>query len=158
VINTPSYPVSYCVMCHYPTWECQCNRGLPDSGKRRHFPTGSQRDTREGKGRFDLLPPLFLILLAKHFERGGAKYEDRNWEKGQPMSTYLDSALRHLVKYTWYGADNEDHLVAAAWNLAAMVETRERAKLGVLPKELADVPIPRGGGVLKHDVFEEGGL
>lgn len=130
---------------------------LPDSGKRRKFATGSQRDTRDGKGRFDLIPPLFMLLLARHFEAGGKKYEDRNWEKGQPLSVYLDSALRHIFKYVYYGAKNEDHLVAAAWNLAAMIETRERVRLGALPEALADIPI-KLEKQLMHDPFEAGGL
>ena len=60
-----------------------------DSGKRRDFPTGSRRDSREGKGRYDLISPIALRRLALVCERGAAKYGDRNWEKGQPMSGYI---------------------------------------------------------------------
>lgn len=59
---------------------------VKDSGKRQEFQTGSIRDTREGKGRYDLLPPHAIFRLAKHFENGAKKYGDRNWEKGQPLS------------------------------------------------------------------------
>jgi len=31
-----------------------------DSGKREEFDTGSRRDTRQGKGRYDLLSPIAL--------------------------------------------------------------------------------------------------
>lgn len=114
-----------------------------DSGRRQEFGTGSVRDTRDGKGRFDLLPPAAVTLLAKHFEAGSAKYGDRNWEKGQPLSRYLDSALRHIFKVL---ADQQDepHAEAAAWNLMAFLETRERILSGRLPKELDDMP--RAGG------------
>ena len=36
---------------------------IKDSGKREEFQTGSRRDTREGKGRFDLFPPLATIAV-----------------------------------------------------------------------------------------------
>ncbi|HUS51203.1 MAG TPA: dATP/dGTP diphosphohydrolase domain-containing protein, partial [Candidatus Paceibacterota bacterium] len=68
---------------------------VKDSGKRQDFDTGSRRDTRDGKGRYDLLPVRAIKRLAKHYENGAKKYGDRNWEKGQPLSRYLDSALRH---------------------------------------------------------------
>lgn len=103
------------------------------------FVTGSVRDSREGKGRFDLLPVFALTEIAKHFEQGGIHYGDRNWEKGQPLSRYLDSALRHTFRYLG-GERDEKHAVAAAWNLLALIETEERIRKGTLPKELNDLP------------------
>lgn len=105
----------------------------------RKFETGSQRDIRDGKGRFDLLPPEALFALAKHFEQGAKKYEDRNWEKGQDLGTYCDSGLRHLVSFM-AGQVDEDHLVAAAWNLVAAITTRARIKAGLLPATLDNMP------------------
>lgn len=110
-----------------------------DSGERHEFPTGSRRDTRKGKGRFDLLSPFVTMRDAKHMEHGSTKYGDRNWEKGQPLSVYFDSALRHLNKYL-AGERDEDHLAAARWNIACMIHTEEMIVRGILPKELADLP------------------
>jgi hypothetical protein len=112
---------------------------IKDSGKRQQFQTGSRRDTRDGKGRFDLLPVRALMRLSKHFEGGASKYGDRNWEKGQPLSRFMDSALRHAFKHLG-GATDEDHLVAAAWNLLCLADTEMRIKEGLLPKELDDLP------------------
>jgi len=112
---------------------------VADSGKRQKFNTGSQRDTREGKGRFDLLPPHALQRLAKHFQNGARKYKERNWEKGQPLSRYLDSAMRHTVKFL-EGHREEDHAIAAVWNLMCLVETEEWIQRGILPKKLNDLP------------------
>jgi len=109
-----------------------------DSGEKQDFGTGSVRDTRDGKGRFDLLPAYALTRLAQHFENGAKKYEDRNWEKGQPLSRYLDSAIRHAFKYLG-GSRDEDHIGAVAWNAMAFIETEKRIALGILPKELDDV-------------------
>jgi hypothetical protein len=112
-----------------------------DSGKRENFSTGSKRDSRDGKGRFDLLPCRALMKLAQHYEKGSKKYGDRNWEKGQPVSRYFDSALRHTFKYL-QGRRDEPHLIAAAWNLLCAIDTEERIKEGNLPKELNDLPAP----------------
>ena len=111
---------------------------VTDSGKRQDFGTGSVRDCREGKGRYDLLPPYAIYRLARHFENGAKKYGDKNWTKGQNLSRYLDSALRHLFCYLG-GSRSEDHLAAVAWNALAYIETENRIERGMLPKELNDM-------------------
>lgn len=93
---------------------------LKDSGERRQFDSGAIRDRAAGKGRFDLIPTQLLFRLARHYEAGSIKYSDRNWEKGMPISVYIDSALRHMFKYI-AGWNDEDHLAAAIWNLAAIM-------------------------------------
>lgn len=112
---------------------------VKDSGKREEFDTGSRRDTRDGKGRFDLISPFVTERDARHLENGARKYGDRNWEKGQPLSRYMDSALRHMNKYLM-GHRDEDHLAAARWNIAALMHTEQMIKLGRLPAELNDLP------------------
>lgn len=112
---------------------------VQDSGKRTSFKTGSQRDDRVGKGRYDLIATRGLRRLAKHCELGSAKYSPNNWKLGQPLSTYLDSALRHAFGYI-EGKKDEDHLTAACWNLLAAIETEEMIEAGLLPKELGDLP------------------
>lgn len=118
-----------------------------DSGARQDFGTGSVRDTRKGKGRFDLLPPYALLRLAQHFENGAEKYGDRNWEKGQPLSRYLDSAIRHILAYLG-GDRSEDHMAAAAWNVLAHIETQYRIAQGRLPQDLDDLPEATNGVAL----------
>jgi hypothetical protein len=80
-----------------------------------HFETGAVRDTG-GKGRMDLLPMSALIRVSKHMEDALTHYPERNWEKGLPMHSMVDSAFRHLAKYV-AGMTDEDHLCAAATNL-----------------------------------------
>lgn len=106
---------------------------IKDSGERSEFDSGAVRDMHEGKGRFDLLPMCVLIRLAKHYENGAKKYEERNWEKGIPAHSFADSAMRHLVKYM-DGWDDEDHLIAAIWNLCGLAWTEEKKP------ELIDIP------------------
>jgi hypothetical protein len=120
---------------------------LKDSGERTEFSTGSQRDRREGKGRFDLLIlgwPRILFRLARHMEEGTRKYGKGappycdNWTLGQPLSTYLDSGLRHLTKWA-SGEDDEEHFTAMLWNLLCLGETYIRIEEGLLPEELNDL-------------------
>lgn len=113
---------------------------VKDSGERQEFDTGSVRDTNTGKGRFDLIPPYAFLRLAQHYENGAKKYGNRNWELGQPLSRYLDSAFRHIVKVLM-GLEDEDHFSAVVWNILSIIETQKRIELGLLPKELDDLPI-----------------
>ena len=106
---------------------------IADSGDRTEFQTGAVRDMHEGKGRFDLLPMCVLMRLARHYENGSKKYGDRNWEKGIPCHSFADSAMRHLVKYL-DGYRDEDHLIAAIWNLCGLAWTEEKKP------ELMDIP------------------
>lgn len=111
---------------------------VKDSGNRTEFVTGSVRDIREGKGRFDLIPFRALKRIAVHFENGAKKYGENNWRKGQSMHCYLDSAIRHAYTYL-EGARDEDHLAAATWNLICALHTEEALAAGELPKELDDI-------------------
>lgn len=112
---------------------------VKDSGERRQFGSGAVRDMSSGKGRYDLISPLFLKRLAKHFENGAKKYGDRNWEKGIPLSSYLDSAMRHLSNYL-EGLRDEDHLAAAAWNISCLIHMEEMIERELIPKELDNLP------------------
>lgn len=93
---------------------------LKDSGQRDVYNTGAVRDNGENKGRFDLISTQALLRLARHYEAGAKKYTDRNWEKGMPIGRMVSAAMRHLVKYM-AGANDEDHLAAVLWNVAAIM-------------------------------------
>jgi hypothetical protein len=80
------------------------------------FLSGAVRDSRIGKGRFDLISPIGLRRLAHVMEMGAAKYGDRNWEKGMPVERFIDSALRHINQFR-EGHRDEDHLGHAAFNI-----------------------------------------
>lgn len=110
-------------------------------GARVRTTTGGEREASTGKGRFDLLPPEPLIRLAKHYENGARKYAPRNWEKGLPLSRFIDSAFRHLVQFM-LGERSEDHLAAILWNVAGYMQTEKWIAEGRLPAELSDVPWP----------------
>jgi len=118
---------------------------IKDSGNRREFGTGAVRDMQEGKGRCDLLPAVAILRLARHFENGCKKYGDRNWEKGIPIHSFIDSAIRHLMKYL-DGQVDEDHLCAAAWNCICAMWTEEKHP------ELQDIPSRVAADIKTPDV------
>lgn len=102
-----------------------------DSGSRQHWDSGMQRDTEEGKARFDLLHPVgvpyadqLLTRFAELMGRGAVKYEDRNWEKANSeaeISRAKSSAARHFEQWLT-GETDEDHAAAVMFNLL-VVET-----------------------------------
>lgn len=115
-----------------------------DDGTRRAFSTGAVRSGNKGKGRFDLLPADAIRAVAKVFQDGAETKGDRNWETGIPLSSFLDSALRHTFQ-ALNGETDEPHAAQAAWNLLCYVQTREWIGRGILPAELDDIPkrVPR---------------
>jgi len=108
---------------------------LADSGKRNKMPSGMVREPGTGKGRFDLISPFALRRLAMIYELGAAKYAPRNWEKGGPISRFVESAERHIQQYKM-NLQDEDHLAQAAWNIFAILHFQElkRGDLDDMPK------------------------
>ena len=99
---------------------------IKDSGDRTQFydKNGNelaQRDMHTGKGRMDLLPLTAIIELSKHCENGSLKYGEHNVNKGVPLHSLCDSSMRHMCKFM-RGDQDEDHLVAAAWNIMWALE------------------------------------
>lgn len=112
---------------------------LSSNKEMKSFSTGAKREDKTGKGRCDLLPPAALIRLSKHFEKGAKDHGDRNWELGIPMSSFIDSGLRHLLQYM-NGQTDEDHLCAAAWNILCALETEEkRPEMQNIPARITEV-------------------
>lgn len=106
---------------------------IKDSGERREFETGAVRDIQEGKGRYDLLPWEAIHELALHCEQGAQKYGERNCEKGIPVHSLIDSAIRHLSYYL-RGMKDEPHLRAAMWNIAFAIYMEQKHP------EMQDIP------------------
>lgn len=65
----------------------------------------------------------FMILeVSKHYEEGARKYAERNWEKGIDCHAYVDSGVRHLIKFfdDW---KDEPHDRAFIWNMLGLLWT-----------------------------------
>lgn len=66
--------------------------------------------------------PTMILEVAIHFENGAKKYGERNWEKGIPVQRYVDSGIRHYLK--WLRGDNdENHSAAFCWNMTCAAWT-----------------------------------
>lgn len=65
-----------------------------------------------------------FLETAVHFEDGAKKYDDNNWKKGIPTSVFVDSAVRHLLKFM-RGDIDEPHKRAVCWNLICAIWTTE---------------------------------
>lgn len=64
--------------------------------------------------------PTMLLEVAKHFEEGAKKYGENNWQKGIPVHCYIDSAVRHYLKWL-RGDKDEPHERAFVWNLMCCI-------------------------------------
>lgn len=64
--------------------------------------------------------PTMFLEVAKHFSEGAKKYGENNWQKGLPPSCYMDSAVRHYLKYR-RGDTDEEHGRAFVWNVMCCI-------------------------------------
>lgn len=63
-----------------------------------------------------------ILEVSKHFEEGAKKYGEYNWQKGIPTHCYIDSAVRHYLKYL-RGDKDEPHDRAFVWNILCCIWT-----------------------------------
>ena len=63
-----------------------------------------------------------VLEISKHFEQGAKKYGERNWEKGISTHSYIDSAVRHYLKWR-RGDSDEPHDRAFCWNVMCCIWT-----------------------------------
>ena len=71
---------------------------------------------------FDNSVYTMLLEVSIHFEQGAQKYGENNWQKGIPVHCYIDSAIRHYLKYK-RGDDDERHDRAFVWNVLCAIWT-----------------------------------
>lgn len=92
--------------------------------------------------------PTLFLEIAKHFEDGAKKYGENNWQKGIPVRCYIDSAVRHYLKYL-RGDKDEPHDRAFCWNILCAIWTCKHKP------ELNDYAV-RGEIPGQMDLFEGG--
>ena len=87
---------------------------------------GDETDLYEAVKKFSIKAfgtvPNAMLELSKHFEEGAKKYGEYNWQKGLPESSYIDSAVRHYLKWL-DGIKDEPHDRAVLWNLMCLIWT-----------------------------------
>lgn len=95
-------------------------------------------------------PSQAFMEVSKHYEEGAKKYAERNWEKGIPTHCYVDSGIRHFLKWIdkW---DDEPHDRAFIWNMLGLLWTiRHKPECNDLPYvnnqdpgEFIEIPEPK---------------
>ena len=86
----------------------------------------TKNDALDNKLRFDLIPVLPMVEIAKVFTGGAKKYGDRNWEKGLYWMRCIGAVMRHismwLLRETYDRESGINHLAHAATNLLFLLE------------------------------------
>lgn len=82
--------------------------------------------------------PTMLLEVAKHFEEGAEKYGEHNWQKGIPIHCYINSAVRHYLKWL-RGDKDEPHDRAFCWNIMCAIWTfRNKPELNEYAKRVTN--------------------
>ena len=83
--------------------------------------------------------PECILEVSMHYKQGAEKYGERNWEKGIPLHSYIDSGVRHFLKHI-DGQTDERHDRAFVWNMLGAIWTMEHKP------EMIDIPFELIGG------------
>lgn len=76
-----------------------------------------------------------LLEVAHQLEDGALKYGERNWEKGISTHSYVDSGVRHYLRWK-RGETDEPHDRAFCWNMMALIWTMEnKPECDDIPRE-----------------------
>ena len=113
-------------------------------------------DYRLAERRTGIYVPEFGDCWLRQYEDGAIKYGERNWEKGIDLHSYIDSAVRHFLKYL-DGWDDEPHDRAFIWNILGAIWTlNHHLELVDIPFELLgnqrqiDQTVTTGGDIIKN--------
>jgi hypothetical protein len=124
-----------------------------DSGERKVFDSGMQRDTTTGKTDYALVAsgPMFK-RWAELMTRGAIKYDRNNWLKasGTPeLERFRESAFRHFVQW-FFGEKDEDHAAAVFFN----INGAEYVKEGLRDTPVVNRIVVAGEEVRKGDAVK----
>lgn len=85
------------------------------------------------KMKFQDSMPEMILMVSLHYKDALSKYPERNWEKGLPTHSFVDSGVRHLLKIA-RGDQDEPHNNAFIWNMLGILWNDEHHP------ELVDMP------------------
>ena len=73
-----------------------------------------------------------FLDLAIHFQKGAEHYGERNCQKGIPLWSFKDSAMRHAAQ-AFAGKTDEPHIISVIWNcwMAEWTVLHERQEKGL---------------------------
>ena len=89
-----------------------------------------------------------ILDLSHRYREGAEKYAERNWEKGLPIKSFIDSGVRHLLK--WYRKDtDENHASAFMWNMVGAIWTQKHK-----PECVGKIPFNASVEKVKEEAVE----
>ena len=94
-----------------------CIHEFQEDGHERHL-----NDCLACFGAFENRWTTTFLEVSKHFEEGAKKYGENNWQRGIPTHCYIDSAVRHYLKFL-RGDQDEPHDRAFVWNIMCCIWT-----------------------------------
>ena len=122
--------------------ESEISYEVKDSGERKQFDSGMQRDTEAGKVDYTyVIKGPMLERWATHLTKGAEKYDRDNWMLGNGVEEYeraQRSAMRHLIQWL-NGEKDEDHAAAVFFNVNSaeyymqQIQEKERQTIMKLP-------------------------
>lgn len=80
--------------------------------------------------------PDAILEVSIQYEDGVRKYGERNWEKGMPLHCFIDSGVRHYIKWCREDTD-EPHDRAFLWNIFNALWTLKNRP------DLDDINVPK---------------
>lgn len=125
-----------------------------DSGERKVFASGMQRDTTHGKLLWHLVTfgPMLKRWIAL-LTRGAIKYDENNWMKAngqEELDRFKASACRHFFQWIYGLEPDEDHAAAIFFNVNGAEYVKERLSV---PEKNCEVLL--GGGGIGTDCMHD---
>ncbi len=93
--------------------------------KIKKFSSGAKREEKSNKSFIHNLKGYTRLRFGYHMTKHAVKHGDKNWEKGIPDNSYLESLDRHLAQYL-NGDRSEDHLSAILFNCQGIMINEQK--------------------------------
>lgn len=93
--------------------------------KIKKFKSGAKREEKSNKPYVHSIKGYTRLRFGFHMNLGAKAHGDKNWEKGLPTDSYLESVDRHLAQYL-NGDRSEDHLSAIIFNTQGLMINEQK--------------------------------
>lgn len=98
--------------------------------------------------------PTAILDVSIHYRDGSRKYQERNWERGIPLHSFIDSASRHYMKHL-RGDTDEPHHRAFMWNVLGAIWTHtNKPEMNDLPWANKEIAQPLDVAKIQEEIEE----
>lgn len=106
---------------------------------------------------YDNCRETMILEVGKQFEEGAKKYGENNWQKGIEPKYYIDSAIRHYLKWR-RGDKDEPHDRAFVWNIMCCiweVDWHEKSDMQKVEENIDTAQLHPKCASCSHNVLNE---